>query len=173
MTSATRPTIHVRVPTAEQFDGEDFLPAPDLLSVLGGLKTEHSTLDHLHQLDVEILWKRSGGKKGGRPVFGKTVKRSGLVSAFTSADFIVWLSADHVLEAEYTDRQITALLHHELMHISYEDPADDEEGARKYVLVGHDYEFFADELRIYGAWEEMLQEAADAFRQAPLFESEP
>lgn len=169
MTTATRPAIHVRVPTAEQFGSEDFISAVDLTDLYEQIVSEHSTLDHLNQLEVAILWKKSGGKKGGHPVFGKTQKRSGLVSAFTSADFIVWLAADHVLEAEYTDRQITALLHHELMHISYEDPADGTDGARKYVLVGHDYELFAEELRIYGAWEEMLKEAAAAFKQAPMF----
>lgn len=169
MTTATAPTIHVRVPMEDQFGGNDFMPAPELVKVEAQLIRAHSTLDHLDQLEVAILWKKTGGKKGGRPVFGKTAKRSGLVSAFTSADFIVWLAADHVLAAEYTDRQITALLHHELMHISYEDPADDEEGARKFVLVGHDFEFFGEELRIYGAWEEMLEEAAAAFKQAPLW----
>jgi hypothetical protein len=167
--TAPRPAIHVRVPTAEQFGTDDFMSAGTLNQIYTQLVDQHSTLEHLEQLEVAILWKKSGGKKSGRPVFGKTAKRSGLVSAFTSADFIVWLAADHVLEAEYTDRQITALLHHELMHISYEDPADNEEGARKYVLVGHDYEFFGEELRIYGAWEEMLQEAATAFEQAPMF----
>lgn len=170
MTVATRPAIHVRVPDEDQFDGADFMPAPELDDLYEQLVDQHDSLEHLRLVEVAIRWKRSGGKKGGRPVFGKTVKRSGLVSAFTDADFIVWLAADHVLEAEYTDRQIAALLHHELMHISYEDPEDDEEGARKYVLVGHDFEGFKAELLTYGAWEEMLQEAADAFRQASLFE---
>lgn len=168
--TATAPTIHVHVPLETQFGGEDFLPAPELAQIGTQLIRAHDTLDHLTQVEVAIFWKRTGGKKRGRPVFGETAKRSGLVSAFTTADFIVWLAADHVLEAEYTDRQIVALLHHELMHISFVDPEDDEEGARKYVLVGHDFEFFGEELRIYGAWEEMLQEAATAFKQAGLFE---
>lgn len=164
----TATMMHIRVPTAEQFEDE-FMRADDLAATYEQIIHQHSSLDHLHPLEVVVLWRKSGGKKGGRPIFGKTSKRSGLVAAFTSADFIVWLAADHVLAAEYSDRQITALLHHELMHISYEDPPDDQEGARKYVLVGHDFELFADELRIYGAWEEMLQEAAEAFKQAPLF----
>lgn len=167
--TATAPAIHVRVPTEEHFGGDDFLPAPDLDALYTQLVRQNDTLDHLAQVEVAIRWKRTGGKKGGRPVFGKTAKRSGLLSAFTSADFVVWLAADHVLAAEYTDRQITALLHHELMHISFVDPEDDEEGARKYVLVGHDFEFFAEEIKTYGAWEELLQEAAAAFEQAPLF----
>jgi hypothetical protein len=167
--TTTRPAIHVHVPTEDEFGGQDFLPAPDLDAIYVQLVRQHDDLDHLNQLDIAIRWKRSGGKKGGHPVFGKTAKRSGLVSAFTTVDFIVWLAADHTLEAEYSDRQITALLHHELMHIGYEDPEDDEEGARKYVLVGHDFEGFKAELSIYGPWEELLQEAAEAFAQAPLF----
>jgi hypothetical protein len=170
MTTATRTAVHVRVPSAEQFGAADFMPAGTLTTIYEQLVTEHSTLDHLEQIEVAILWKKTGGKKGGRPVFGKTAKRSGLVSAFTSADFIVWLAANHISDAEYTDRQITALLHHELMHISYEDPPEGEEGARKYVLQGHDFEGFKEELEIYGAWDDLLKEAADAFKQAPLFE---
>ena len=168
MATATAQPIHVRVPSAEDF-GDDFLPAPDLLAVYTQLVREHDTLAHLTQLDIAVFWKAKGGKKGGHPVFGKTFKRSGLVSAFTTCDFVVWLAADHVLDAEYTDRQITALLHHELLHIGYEDPEDGEDGPRKYVLVGHDFEGFKEELTVYGAWEEMLAEAAEAFEQAGLF----
>lgn len=165
--TATAQPIHVRVPTAEDF-GDDFLPASDLDAVYTQLVRTHDTLEHLAQLDVAIRWKKSGGRKGGHPVFGKMAKRSGLLSAFTTCDFVVWLAADHVLEAEYTDRQIMALLHHELMHIGFEDPEDGEDGPRKYVLVGHDFEGFKEELRVYGAWEDMLAEAAEAFEQAGL-----
>ena len=169
MTSATATVQRIHVPQEAEFGDEAFLPAM-LDSVVTQLVRQYDSLSHIADLTVAVLWKKSGGKRGGKPVFGKTVKRNGLVSAFTSADFIVWLAADHVAEAGYDERQITALLHHELLHIGWQEPdEDDPEGEGKAVLVGHDFEFFAEEVRAYGAWEEMLQEAADAFRQAGLF----
>lgn len=168
MTSATAQRI--RVPSEMEFGDEAFISATALEPMLMELVRQHDSLSHIADLTVALLWKKSGGKRGGKPVMGKTAKRSGLVAAFTTADFIVWLAADHVAEADYDERQITALLHHELLHIGWQEPdEDDPEGEGKAVRVGHDFEFFAEEVRTYGAWEAMLQEAAAAFQQAGLF----
>lgn len=170
MTTATATAQRLRVPAEAEFGDEAFVPATALESVLTELVRTHDSLSHIADLTVAVLWKKSGGKRGGHPVMGKTSKRGGLVSAFTTADFITWLAADHVAEADYDDRQITALLHHELLHIGWQEPDDDDaNGEGKAVLVGHDFEGFAEELRVYGAWEQLLQEAATAFKQAGLF----
>lgn len=165
-----RPTIHV--PAEFEFGDEAYTAAPDLEALAHTLIRRYpDALGHIAEVTVAYLWKKAGGKRGGNATFGKTAKRGGLVAAFTSADFIIWLAADHVEAANYTPEQITALLHHELLHISVEEPdEDDEDGERKFVLRGHDLEVFTEEIRVYGAWDAMLREAADAFRQAGLFE---
>lgn len=174
MTTATITAQRQRlyVPTELDFGDEAYLEAEDLQALGADLIARHpDTLGHIADLTVAYLWKKTGGKRAGRPVFGKTAKRSGLVAAFTTADFIIWLAADHVEEAGYSPKQIEALLFHELNHIGWQEPdEDDPEGEGKAVLVGHEYEFFKSELLVYGAWEDMLREAADAFSQAPLFE---
>ncbi len=161
----------VHVPAEIEFSDEAYIAAPDLLSLAESLIAQYpDTLSHITNLELAILWKKSGGKRGGKGVFGKTAKRGGLMSAFTTADFIIWLAADHVAAAEYTDGQITALLHHELLHIGWQEPdEDDEDGEGKVVLVGHDVEFFTEEVRVYGAWDALLKEAAESFKQAGLF----
>lgn len=172
MTTATatieRPTLVV--PVELDFGDEAFIPASELQALGQVLMQRYpDTLGHLVDLDIAYLWKKSGGKRGGKGVFGKTLKRSGLVSAFTTADFIVWLAADHVAAAEYTERQIEHLLKHELTHIGYED--DDETGDRKYVLVSHDLEIFLSDIREMeeDSWDVLLHEAAAAFKQVGMF----
>lgn len=167
----TRPVVFV--PVEMDFGDEAFLPAADMEALGQSLIERYpDTLGHLTDVQIAYLWKKSGGKRGGKGVYGKTSKRGGLVSAFCAADFIVWLAADHVAEAEYTQKQIEHLLKHELTHIGYEDPADDDEdGERKYVLVSHDLEVFLSDIREMerDGWDELLHEAAAAFKQAALF----
>lgn len=174
MTSATatltRPTIVV--PVEMDFGDEAFIPSAELEALGQSLIARYpDTLGHVADVQVAYLWKKSGGKKGGNGVFGKTLKRGGLVSAFTTADFIVWLAADHCAAADYSQRQLEHLLKHELTHIGYEDPADDDgDGERKFVLRGHDLEVFLSDVREMDtdSWDTMLHEAAEAFSQAGL-----
>lgn len=166
MATATKPTVYV--PVELDFGTEAFYAADDLQALAGDLIEMHPrVLGDLADLTIAVFWRKSGGKKSGAPVFGKAVKPSGLMTAFTSADAVVWLAADHVTEAGYTARQIEALLFHELQHVTVEE---DDEGERKVTMRGHDVELFYADVLTYGAWEEMLQEAAAAFKQAPMFE---
>lgn len=171
MTTATAPRLTVRVPSEGDFGGADFLPDASLDEIGGDLIEMYpNDLGHLADVTISYLWRRKGGKKAGAPIMGKAVKPSGLLTAFTTAEAVIWLAADHVDEAEYTQRQIQALVFHEMSHVWIEEPdPDDEGGARKIVMRGHDFEGFKSELRAFGAWEEMLQEAASAFKQAGLF----
>jgi hypothetical protein len=170
MPTATVTLPRVHVPLSDEFGSEQFTPAADL-SALGEYLIERypDVLGDLADVEVAYFWKRSGGKKSGAPIFGKANKPSGLITAFTTADAVVWLAADHVLEAEYTARQVEAILFHELQHFTVEE--DEETGDRKVGMRGHDVELFYADVRTYGAWDEMLKEAAEAFRQALLFDA--
>lgn len=167
MTTAT--ATRIVVPAEIDFD-DAFLDSPELKELGGDLiELYPGTLGHLGDVEIAYLWKKSGGKKGGHSVFGKTAKSSGLLTAFTTAQAVIWLAADHVAEAGYSPRQIEALLHHEMQHIGVEE--DEDTGDRKIVMRGHDVELFYQDIKTYGAWEEMLSAAAAAFRQAPMFQS--
>ena len=168
MTSATaqRTTVHVRVPTDDQFDDADFMPAPELSALYGQLIADYpETHGHLHWVDVKVVWKKRGGKSQGKQRLGFCAKTSGLAKYFAEAEFVIWLAADTVLERELTDSQIRAAVSHEMRHIGWEV---DDEGNGKAVIAGHDAELFLSEIRELGAWESFISEAADAFTQAGL-----
>lgn len=168
MPTATAALPRIHVPSTLEFGDDQFTPAPDLSEIAEHLIAKHDdVVGHLSDIEVAILWKAKGGKKSGSPVFGKAIKPSGVMTAFTTADAVVWLAADHIIEAEYSDRQVQALLLHELQHITVEY---DEDGQRTVGLRGHDFEGFLADVRINGAWDELLKAAADAFAQAPLFD---
>lgn len=168
-TTATRRTVYV--PAELDFGDTPFIPSPDLQEMAGDLIEMHpDILGHLADVEVAYFWKKTGGKRGGKGVFGKAIKPSGLLTAFTTADAVIWLAADHVAEADYTPRQIEALLFHEMQHVGVEEPdPDDEDAERKIVMRPHDVELFLDDVKTYGAWDDLLREAAAAFTQAPLF----
>jgi hypothetical protein len=167
--TAQRPSVHV--PADLEFGDEAFLPAGQLQTIAEALIERHDdVLGHLADVEIAYFWKKTGGKKSGAPVMGKAVKPSGLMTAFTTADAVIWLASDHLIECDYSPRQIEALLFHEMQHIGVEEPdPEDEDGERKIVMRGHDIEAFYADIRTYGAWDDMLKLAADAFRQAPMF----
>ncbi len=58
---------------------------------------------------VRYLWKARGGRSGGKAVYGKCVKVSGLAAFLADgADYIVWLGADVVDAAGLTRWQVEA-----------------------------------------------------------------
>jgi hypothetical protein len=168
MTTETAPRLTIHIPVEMDFGDDAFLVSPELEELGNDLIELHpETLGHLADVSIGYFWRKSGGKKSGAPVFGKAVKPSGLLTAYTSHEAVIWLASNNVAEAEYSPRQIEALLFHEMNHVAVEEPGED--GERKVILRGHDMEFFKSEILTYGAWEEMLQEAAAAFKQAPMF----
>lgn len=167
-TTATWPSI--TVPSEMDFGEQQFLVDETLQQIGNALIAQYpDILGHLAGIDIAYFWKVKGGKSGGNAVLGKAVKPSGLMKAFTNADAVVHLSADHVAEAMFSDRQITALVFHELRHFEIKQPKeDDKDGEPKLLVRGHDVELFADEVRIFGNWHAMLTAASEAFKQAGL-----
>lgn len=165
MTTAT--AIHIRVPDPDTF-ADDFMPAEDLTMLYDQLiKDFPETHGFLPQVDVKVVWKKTGGKSAGKEKLAKCVKTSGLARYFAQADFIIWLAADHVLEREMSDAQIRSCLSHEMRHIAW--VVNDETGEGKADIVGHDLEMFLSEVTELGPWNEWLTLANDAFTQSELF----
>jgi hypothetical protein len=150
------------IPSEEYFEDGDWLPAADLEKIADRLIETKPDLVHLYQFKTMYFWKRTGGVTGGQPTMGKCRRVSGDLKALApGADFMVWLAADHAREQEITVYQAEAFLFHELMHT-----AQDDKGSPR--IRPHDFVGFTAEVREYGLYDQMLQEAGTAFQQLAL-----
>ncbi|OGT54313.1 MAG: hypothetical protein A3E01_15220 [Gammaproteobacteria bacterium RIFCSPHIGHO2_12_FULL_63_22] len=131
----------------------DFAPAPDLEYIANYVIP--AKLPDFPECSVTYLWKKKGGAKSGKGVYGKLTKSSGLVGYFAGTEYVLWLAADHIKALGFTAYQVEALLFHELCHIDIEEDEDSEEG--KLTTKGHDIEAFRAEVEHYGFWDEDLR----------------
>lgn len=165
----------VRVPSEAEFgekgeDQVDFLPADAIERLARALIARHQNLfGHLNGLRVLCLWRRQGGKKAGKAVFGKCEKPSGLTRYLSGGeegepyDFIVTLSADHCRDAGYGTAELEALTFHELSHTTLEEKEDKEGNVTtKPALTGHDFEGFRAEVEHFGFWQPDLVQMSRA-----------
>ena len=113
-------------------------------------------------MKIVYLWKRKGGRRGGKAILGRCQRPTGLLAKFCHADFIVWLGADHHTQFRSTRFQVEANVFHELCH------TDEDEEKDEARMVPHDYEGFCREVELYGAWQSDLARAAKAFEQLKL-----
>lgn len=158
----------IRVPEADDFGGTDFMSDSALDELFSNVTSSFAALRHIedHGISVNVLWKRKGGKRQGAPTYAKCQKPSGMLAHFCTADFVIWLAADNIAEAEWTSDQIRRLLYHEARHIGWDD--GDEDKDPKAIILGHDVELFVGELADTGAWESFRQAVGKDFKQAPL-----
>ena len=162
-----RPTKPLEVIKDSEFGDDEYFVSGALANRARVLISRHPEhLDHLRRLSVTYLWKRQGGKSKGRATFGKCSKPSGLLKHFSEAHFVIWLAADHCRAAGYTDREIEALLFHEMLHTSVSEVDENTGRGGGPALLPHDLEVFRAEVEIYGLWAPELQEVAPAFAKA-------
>lgn len=155
----------VRVPSDDDFFDNDYMDDPALNELLDAVvaRYERLRLIEVHGISLAVLWRRKGGKKQGGPTLSKCHKPSGLLAHFCTAQFVIWIGADHIREAEYTTQQLAKMLYHECRHIGWDEGDDDHDP--KAIIVGHDLEIFADELTDTGEWEHFRRAIASEFRQ--------
>ena len=158
---ATETSTLYDIPGEASLDGE-FTPAPDLEQIAQRLMLRHQMKT---QMDCHILylWRDKGGKSRGKPVYGRCTRPTGLLRHFSEADFVIWLAADHLREAGATEREVEAVVYHELLHIG-----EDEEGEVK--LVDHEFTGFFSELRLYGTTVRDLKPLVRLAQQLELFD---
>ena len=158
------------VPAESQFGDDSFLEAPDLHEVARRLTGDPDLKAHLRAAghwDISFLWKKEGGAKNGKAILGKCVKVTGVLTAFTGSQFVIYLAANHARDHQLSERQVEALVFHELLHV--EEIVDDNGNVRTGIAA-HDFEEFAAVIHRYGAWDEGLRLAKSAFEQLPLFD---
>jgi len=152
-----------RVPSEAAFGEGEFMEANDIAKMVPGLIDKHSALfGHITNVDIICLWKKSGGQTKGKPTWAKVQSPSGLLRYFAECDFVVWLAADHLREKGVSAKEVEAIIFHELCHLQW----DAEDG--KIMVVGHDFEGFAEEIKHYGMWRRDLAKAGEAIRQLSL-----
>ncbi len=120
---------------------------------------------HLADVRIAYLWKRKGGRSGGKLVFGRVMPAPPVLAALAEerVDFVIWLAADHGRDARWTGRHVEALLFHELKHLEHDLDAG------RITAVAHDFEGFYDELVEYGSDSPVAREPLERIRQLSLF----
>jgi len=152
------------IPEEDDFDS-DFMASDELDEIGMKLIERYPELEHLTGVRIGYCWKKSGGETNGKATLGKCTKPSGLLLFYAHLDFVIWCAADHCAEWSFTNRQLEALLYHELSHAGIEV---DKQGMLKYVVRPHDVEAFTGEVDRYGLWRDDLTRAKLSFDQAAL-----
>lgn len=134
------------IPGVAAFFGSEWVESEDLAQLAQDLIGRWPELSFLAGFEIRVLWKAEGGASRGRLLYGKCAKPSGMTKYFALCDWVIWLAADNCRASLFDDRQIEALLYHELKHCAVVGKD------AKPGTVGHDFEVFADELRRYGFW---------------------
>lgn len=112
------------------------------------IATEDS-LQYLRDSDVQIIYLSSEHKKvaSGNLVFGQCEKIADKYKWGIPCDFTITIFEPNVADYQFTEEQMRALIHHELLHVGAER---DDEGNEKYFIVPHDLEDFKLILERYG-----------------------
>lgn len=153
-----------RVPSEDEFAETEFIESAELGNIVNRLIQRHNM--PARNFDVLVLWKSKGGRSSGRPVWGKTQKLAGVARYLSEqADFVIWISADHVRNERITNYQLEAIVFHELNHIS---ASEDEEGNVSGFIKAHDFEGFYKDIEVYGNWADTYRGVEKSMKQAPL-----
>lgn len=161
---AKRPPV--TVPNADAFGFDDYLKASHLDALASWCLERYPELADARRATIAYRWKRKGGASQGQAVLGKCTKLTGFVFQEVRCQYLIWLAADHVATEGLSQRQIEALLYHELSHIVLNE--DDETGAESWGVVGHDFNGFLAEYRRFGGWHGGIAAIEHEVRQQPL-----
>ncbi len=164
LTEERRRAFAADIPEDDDFDS-DFLASDALQEIGDELIERYPELEHLRGVRIGYCWKRAGGETNGKATLGKCTKPSGLLLFYAHLDFVIWCAADHCRDWSFTNRQLEALLYHELSHAGIDI---DKQGLPKYVVRPHDVEMFTGELDRYGLWRDDLVRAKHSFDQVTL-----
>ena len=115
------------------------------------IETEES-LAKIRESNVKIIYLVSGHKKvsSGQVVFGQCEKIAEKYKWGIPCDFTVTIFESNVIDARFTDEQIRALIHQELLHIGIEQEQTLLGTEESYSIVPHDLADFRLILEKYG-----------------------
>jgi hypothetical protein len=140
---------------------DEFISAPDLKKIFNQLVKRYADFDHLNpditdsQFTVTLFWKRKGGDSGGQAVFGKCIRPTQLLKHYVQTNYVIWIAADNT-RGRFNQRQMQALLFHEMLHTSVGEKGEP-------ATTGHDFEGFVREIEEFGTWRKDIEPLAMAF----------
>ena len=174
--AVTAEATAMRVPSEAEFDGADFLEDEDLLTLYRDVVESYDRLRAVideHEIEVAVVWKRKGGSSAGLPVYGSCVKTGGLLRHFSERAFVIWLAADHIAEAHWSEEQVRRQVYHEARFIGWRAPNDTaEDGEGRPIKLRPQLQVFFDEISETGAWDTFRKRVGAEFRQPTLFGAE-
>ena len=113
---------------------------------------KEETLVDLRDSQVQIIYLASKHKKisGGCRVFGQCEKIADKYKWGIPCDFTITVFMPNVAEYQFTEEQIRALIHHELLHVGVEQEETLIGTNERYFIRPHDLEDFRPILQKYG-----------------------
>jgi hypothetical protein len=153
------------VPTEASFGKAKLMPAHGLKAIGDRLIADDDSLEHLRGIEIRYAWRRRGGTSGGNPRFARIKRPSVWEHFFTGGrcDFLVDLSADHVREFRFAERQIEAAIHEQLSRTERDE--DDHDAFR---INGPDFSGSISTMDRYGTWRPDLREMHAHVARLPL-----
>jgi putative metallopeptidase len=150
------------IPADESFEEKDVSNIESqALAILGQkLIDDNGEFRHLRTLTIRWFWRRNGGAPSAKVRFGAAQHPDGFLRDAYKADWLVWLSADHLRNARPTKRQVEACLFHQLAHAGVTSKG-------KLTVIPHQFEGFPTELQRYGAWNSDLVAMLEAAGKKP------
>lgn len=147
-------------------------------AVMEALIRQHH--EHLAKAKIAIAW-RFGWKANsdGRVTLGQAKKGSDLDRELHGYDFVILLNHEAVNGGSLDDKQIRALIDHELCHCQVSKDSNggdktDANGRVVYRIRKHDIEEFREIVARHGCWKEELETFVGAALEAkklPLFDA--
>lgn len=153
------------VPTEASFGKAKLTPAHGLRAIGDRLIADDDSLEHLRGIEIRYAWRRRGGTSGGNPRFARIKRPSVWEEHLTGGrvDFLVDVSADHVREFRFAERQIEAAIHEQLSRTERDD--DDHDAFR---INGPDFSGSISTMDRFGAWKPELREMHAHVAKLPL-----
>ncbi|HLJ26575.1 MAG TPA: putative metallopeptidase [Candidatus Angelobacter sp.] len=153
------PDAKFPVPSKHDFEVQgDWIQASGCEKIAKALIESRASLAPLVDANIAYLWKASGGSRKGKVILGTCQRPSGLLRYFSAMDFVIWFGADNCRDSALDYWQMEALVFHELKHAGMEDEVP--------VSLPHDFEGFAEEIRLYGLWKRDIVGIAKAVTES-------
>lgn len=133
------------VPSPQDFGSYEYMDTNELSAFVDGVIYQNEAqFKHLTKtkMEVQALWRKSGGTENGQPRRAKVLKPTDLLYHVTNADFIVWFAADHC--QKMTRHQMEQLVYRQLLRMG-----KTKDGER--TIKPYDFHGFVAELHKYRA----------------------
>jgi hypothetical protein len=152
-----------KVPDDSQFEGGEFLEAPEIAKIAKDLIFEFPGDFPRHDMaKIDYLWRMKGGMKDGGAQLGMCQRTPAIAIYYSETEFTIWVAADNCRLAQITPGEMRALVFDLLYHIEYNSEKD------KFKIRAPDVSTFMRTVEVMGPWNRTLRRAQKAFAQAPL-----